>query len=62
LALFVAPAARAADPVNPSNTAWQGIGPIKAKIPGAGSPAGEVDVDVLFGPNAGAASTLTSST
>ncbi len=53
-ALLLASSAQAADPVNPSSTIWTGPAQLKAKIPGAGSPAGEADFEILFGPNGGA--------
>lgn len=53
-ALLLASSVRAAEPVNPSTEVWVGPAQIKAKIPGAGSPAGAVDFEILFGPNAGA--------
>jgi hypothetical protein len=41
-----------AEPVAPSFTSWSGTAVIKAKLPGE-SVAGEVDLDVHFGPNGG---------
>ena len=54
LALLLAPSARAADPVDPSSTVWQGLAQTKAKLPGAGSNSALVDFEILFGPNVGA--------
>jgi hypothetical protein len=53
-ALFVASAARSAEPVPPATTNWLGAGEVKAKIAGAGSiPPGPIEVSVAFGPNTG---------
>jgi hypothetical protein len=52
-AFLLAAGARAATPVDPTGTTWQGVAAIKAKASGAGSVADVVDVDLFFGPNAG---------
>lgn len=52
-AFLLAAGARAATPVDPAGTTWQGVAAIKAKVSGAGSLADVVDVELFFGPNVG---------
>ena len=52
-AFLLAAGARAATPVDPAGTTWQGFAAIKAKVSGAGSVADVVVVEIFFGPNVG---------